>query len=89
MNLSHLAARSTATKVSGITGNNCTLPGKKIEIRMMNSDIRKIEQQPFNKTECTEFVQPTTNYTTIITNYKDIDNHTMLRHMYKRECFEN
>lgn len=60
MNLSHLAICSTVTKVFGITGNNCTLPEKKIEIRM-NSDLHKIEQQPFNKTECTKFVQPTTN----------------------------
>lgn len=54
MNLLHLAARSTATGVFGITGNtNCTLPGEKIETRMVNSDLREIEQQPFNKTECT------------------------------------
>lgn len=40
---------------------------------MINSDLREIEQQSFDKTECAEFVQPTTKYTTIITNYKDID----------------
>lgn len=71
MNLSHLAVRSTATRIFGITGNNCTLPGEKIDT--VNSHLRETEQQPFNKTECTEFVQPTTKYTTIITNYKDID----------------